>query len=359
MKLLAVGGREPSVSPDSDWVAYLAASGGRNFINSVPANGGSARALYSTTARIESPTWKGNRIYFVEYTGYGWDGRKSVHIRSINANGGGLQTHRSFGNGKIVGLDAVPGNDEMFFYRSDGLFRFYQIGANGSLPSPMLAGTGYTTGWDSISAVDLDADGQDEMFFYRNDGLFRYYNVQPSGHLPSPMLAGSGYTTGWDAITAVDLDGDGQDEMFFYRDDGLFRFYHVTAGGHLPAPLQAGNGYTKGWDAITAVDINGDGRDEMFFYRSDGLFRFYRVGWDGRIGQPIAQGSNYPEDWTSITAIDLDGDGQDEMFFYRASNGTFAYHNVNAKGQIGSPMLSGSGYTTGWDTITSVNLGPG
>jgi hypothetical protein len=71
---------------------------------------------------------------------------------------------------------------------------------------PILAGSGYTTGWSSITAVDLDGDGQDEMFFYRDDGLFRYYNVKPSGSVGSPILAGSGYTKGWSAITAVQLD---------------------------------------------------------------------------------------------------------------------------------------------------------
>jgi hypothetical protein len=51
-------------------------------------------------------------------------------------------------------------------------------------------------------------DANDEMFFYRSDGLFRYYNVKPDGNVGTPILAGSGYTTGWDAITAVNLDGN-------------------------------------------------------------------------------------------------------------------------------------------------------
>ncbi|HJS71783.1 MAG TPA: hypothetical protein VJ858_03570, partial [Acidimicrobiia bacterium] len=75
----------------------------------------------------------------------------------------------------------------------------------GHLGSPILQGSGYTTGWDAITAVDLDGDGQDEMFFYRDDGLFRYYNVRPNGSLPSPTLAGTGYTTGWTTITALDV----------------------------------------------------------------------------------------------------------------------------------------------------------
>ena len=108
-------------------------------------------------------------------------------------------------------LPATAGGvgDEMFFYRSDGLFRFYDVANNGALSKPILAGDGYTTGWSTITGIDLDGDSQDEMFFYRTDGLYRFYDVQPNGALPSPLLAGQGYTTGWDAITAVELDCDG------------------------------------------------------------------------------------------------------------------------------------------------------
>jgi hypothetical protein len=30
------------------------------------------------------------------------------------------------------------------------------VNANGSIGSPILAGSGYTAGWDSITAVDLN-----------------------------------------------------------------------------------------------------------------------------------------------------------------------------------------------------------
>jgi secreted trypsin-like serine protease len=50
-------------------------------------------------------------------------------------------------------------------------------------------------------------DSNDEMFFYRDDGLYRYYNIKPNGSLGSPILAGTEYTTGWSSITAIDLDG--------------------------------------------------------------------------------------------------------------------------------------------------------
>ncbi len=201
-------------------------------------------------------------------------------------------------------------SDEMFFYRgTDGLYRYYQVGSDGRLGAPVLAGDGYSLGWTSIASVDLDGDGQDEMFFYRaSDGLYRYYDVNSDGRLGRPLLSGSDYSRGWSSISAVDLDGDGQDEMFFYRaSDGLFRYYEVGGDGRLGAPVLSGDGYSRGWSSISAVDLDGDGQDEMFFYRaSDGLYRYYEVGADGRLGRPLLSGSDYSKGWTSITAVDLD-----------------------------------------------------
>ena len=85
----------------------------------------------------------------------------------------------------------------------------------------------------------FNGDPADEMF-YRDDGVFRYYNVRPDGNMGSPILAGSGYTTGWDSITAVGLDGDGHDEMFFYRDDGVFRYYNIKPDGNIGSPILGG-----------------------------------------------------------------------------------------------------------------------
>ena len=245
--------------------------------------------------------------------------------------------------------------DEIFFYREDGLFRYYDINPDATLGAPLASGDGYTRGWSTITAINLDGDGQDEMFFYRDDGLFRYYDIRPDGSLPKPMIAGDGYTRGWDSIAAVDLDGDGQDEIFFYREDGLFRYYNINADGSIGSPMSAGDGYTNGWSTITAVDLDGDGHDEMFFYRDDGLYRFYDIRADGSLPKPMSSGSDYPPGWTTITAIDLNGDGHDEMLFYR-DDGAFGYYPVSANGTLSDPILSGTGYTAGWDSIASVNL---
>lgn len=250
--------------------------------------------------------------------------------------------------------------DEIFFYRShDGAFRYYDIRPDAGLGAPIRGGTGYSLGWDSITAVDLDGDGVDEQFFYRStDGAFRYYDIEADGQVGAPMQGGTGYSLGWDSITAVDLNGDDKDEMFFYRSkDGAYRYYTMRPDGSLQTLLQGGTGYSKGWGAITGVDLDGDGRDEMFFYRpTDGAYRYYTVRTNGALSSLLSGGTGYAPGWDSITAIDLNGDARDELFFYRM-NGEFAYHETTSSGELGEAILAGSGYSKGWSSISSINLG--
>jgi SpoIID/LytB domain protein len=248
----------------------------------------------------------------------------------------------------------LPG-EEMLFYDGGGGFSYRDANADGTLGSIINSGAGYTPGWSSIAAVDLDGDGQDEIFFYRSDGLFRYYEIDPNANVGAPVLAGSGYTSGWSSISAVDLDGDGEDEMFFYREDGLFRYYDISPGGAIGSPIKGGSGYTSGWSSITAVDLDGDGQDEMFFYREDGLFRYYDIRPNGTIGSPILGGTGYAAGWDVIRAVDLDGDGQDEMFFYN-EDGSYRYYNVQPGGALGSPIRTGTDYAVGWDVISSIDI---
>lgn len=245
-------------------------------------------------------------------------------------------------------------DDEILFYREDGLFRYYDMAADGTVGSPIQAGDGYTKGWTSIVAVDLDGKGQDELFFYRSDGLFRFYDVKANGNVGKPLLEGSGYSKGWTSIVAVDLDGDGQDEMFFYRaSDGLFRYYNVKPNGSVGTPIAAGN-YHAGWSSIVALDLEGDGQDELLFYRTDGKYDFYNVHANGSVGSPIRSGIDLVG-WDSITAIDLNGDRKHELLFYK-KDGSYLYSNIGSTGQLGSVIQQGTGYTKNWSAITALNL---
>ncbi len=330
---------------------------GTSVTGGVVYRGSHIPSLYGTYFYGDFPSgW----VRSFEFTGsvknhYDWRSQFSTSlVASFGVDGLGEMYVVSLG-GTVWRVEGPPMEDEMLFYRDDGLYRYYDIKPNGDLGSPIQAGPGYTSGWSSITSVDLEGDGRDEMFFYRDDGLFRFYDIRPDATLPAPILAGSGYTTGWDAISAIDLDGDGQDEMFFYREDGLFRYYDIEPDGQLGSPILAGSGYTAGWDAITAVDLDGDGFDEIFFYRDDGLFRYYNIRPDAALGFPIHFGDEYTVGWDAITAVDLGGDGKDEMFFYR-DDGLFRYYLVRENGHLSDPILAGNGYTMGWSSITSVNL---
>ena len=161
-----------------------------------------------------------------------------------------------------------------------------------------------------LAAERVDPAAADEMFFYRDDGLFGYYEMNTDGTLGSTLASGNGYTTDWSTITSVNLDGDDDDEIFFYRDDGLFRFYDIRSDGTLPTAMLEGDGYTTDWTSVAAVDLDGDGQDELFFYRQDGLFRYYNINSDGSLSSPMSQGENYlispqTESSTSVTPIQV------------------------------------------------------
>ncbi|HJQ76218.1 MAG TPA: FG-GAP-like repeat-containing protein [Acidimicrobiia bacterium] len=354
--LIAPGGFDAAVSADEKTVAFLHLSGSSTQLRRTDTDGGGSTLLYSTTNQLENPVFVNDRIFFTEFGGLGYDGRQSIAVRSIHESGGSARTEATYPSG-VVGVTPGKSAEEIFFYRDDGLFRYYDIRPDGSLPSPMVGGSNYTRGWSSITSVNLDGDSDDEMFFYRDDGLFRYYQVRPDGTIPKPSSAGDHYTRDWSAITAVDLDGDGQDEMFFYRFDGLYRYYEVRTDGSIPLPLRAGSDYTNGWTSIVAVDLDGDGQDEMFFYRDDGLYRFYGPNAGASLGPPISEGDDFQTGLAWVAAIDLDGDSQDELLLYR-DDGSYEYRDVSSNGVVGDVIRGGNEYTSGWSIITSLRLGP-
>ena len=244
--------------------------------------------------------------------------------------------------------------DELFFYREDGTYAYYEVRADGSLKTKVTSGTGYSKGWSTITAVDLDGDGTDEMFFYREIGTYAFYDLRADGALSIKLSGGTAYSKGWSTITAVDLDG-GNDELFFYREDGSYAFYKVRADGTLKTKLIGGTGYSKGWSTITAVDLDGDGRDELFFYREDGSYAFYDVRADGTLKTKLIGGTGYSKGWSTITGVDLDGDGTDELFFYR-EDGSYAFYDVRTDGTLRSKLTGGTGYSKGWSSIAGVNV---
>jgi hypothetical protein len=351
--LRIAAGYDSTFSPDGGSLAYVSNVGGLRHLRTKNIGSGSVRTVFSTSGSIESPVWRGGRIYFLHHTGLGYDGRSSVQVRSVTTSGSGLRTESVFSERRI-GFDIFD-NDELQFYRSsDGQFRYYDIGTDTSLGAPIQSGT-YSLGWDAIRAVDLDGDGNDEVLFYRSsDGVFKYYETKPSGALSALVLEGT-YSSGWDSITAVDLNGVGSDEILFYRSsDGVFKYYETRSTGALGPLLQSGT-YSLGWSSLSNLDVDGDGSDELMFYRSsDGVFKYYETKPTGAL-EALMQSGTYSLGWDSLTAVDLTGEGRDEQLFYRSSDGVFKYYETKLNGALG-PLLQTGAYSPGWSTIAAVNL---
>ena len=356
-QLIGPGGYDPTFSANGSRVFYLAVNGTSNEIRSVPTGGGAHNVIYATPQGLENPLSFAGRIMFTQYIGWGWDARTSVRLNRVTESGGSFRTEKQIAGNPVM-LSPRRGNDELLFYRSDGLYQYHDVQADGDLGSTILEGDNYSTSWTSISDLDLDGDGAGEMLFYRaTTGTFKYYEMRSNGTLESLILGGSGYSTGWSSITAIDLDGDRRDEIFFYRKtDGAYRYYDIRPDGTLAQRLSGGGGYSTGWSSITAVDLDGDDRDEMLFYRAtDGTYKYYEMGSNGSLTDLILGGTGYSTGWSAITAVDLDGDGQDEIFFYRTT-GSYRYYNINAAAGLGSPIASGSGYTQGLSVVSAVDL---
>lgn len=351
--LRIVNGYDASFSPDSDSLVYVINVNGLRRLRTYDIGTGTIATLATTGGSFESPVWRGGRIYFVHHTGSGYDGRAGVEVRSVGIDGTGLRTEASIPD-TGVGYDVFDNDEALFYEASNGDFAYYDLSADASLGAPTASGA-YSTGWDSITAVDLDGNGHDEIFFYRPvDGVFKYYQTKADGSLGTALVSGT-YSTGWDSITAVDLNGDGDDEIFFYRSaDGVFKYYETKVDGSLGTLLKSGS-YSLGWDSISAVDLNADGHDELLFYRStDGIFKYYATKPDGSLGTLLQSGA-YSLGWDVITAIDLTGDGWDEILFYRSLDGTFKYYATQPTGSLGVLIDTGF-YSTGLDAISAVQL---
>jgi hypothetical protein len=254
---LAAPGYDATVAPDGLSVAFLVDVGSSTELRIISINGGPGTTIYSTPRDLEAPHWKGDRIFFFEYEGTGYDGRSNVLFRSVAENGGSLRTDRHLSSSQI-GLDLRAGNDEVLFYKDNGIYSLHNVSTHADIGSPIQSGSGFSTGWSVIASIDLNGDGSDEILFYRAaDGTFKYYDMHQDGRLGSLIRSGTGYETGWSSITSIDLDGDGQDEILFYREDGAFRYYNIGPTASLGSPIQSGSGYTQGWTSLTAVDVDG------------------------------------------------------------------------------------------------------
>jgi len=158
---------------------------------------------------------------------------------------------------------------------------------------------------------------------------------------------------GWDHLSSIKVTKrrPGSNSVAEIRVTG-------TDGGNAVVSTQTGSwarlnlGLKSEYFSVNFQVVPGD---ELLLYKSNGSFRYEDLNPDGTLGAPILTGSGYTKNWKSITSIDLDGDSQDEIMFYR-EDGLFRYYEIGANGHVGAPILAGDGYTKGWDSITAVDL---
>jgi hypothetical protein len=106
------------------------------------------------------------------------------------------------------------------------------------------------TSSNGSSALLAASTGEQGLLFFGEDS-YDAYAVTSDGHLDEVIATSSG-ASGWDVISAIDVDGDGQDELLFYNDNGTFAYRDINAEGQLGEVIQSGT-YTAGWSAITAI----------------------------------------------------------------------------------------------------------
>ena len=187
--LRGANGQDPTYSPDGSRIAYVVRSGSTFSLRTVPAAGGSALTLYSTARSIEAPDWEGDRIYFVEHDGFGYDSRSDVEIKSIASSGGSPILERQF-SGTVAELDVYLGE--------------------------ILPAFGFAAG-------DFDGDGRDDIVTrgFCGDPPEECWRVQISNG------AGFGTVQDWGdggyfssetvafGIFSGDFDGDGMDDLAY------------------------------------------------------------------------------------------------------------------------------------------------
>ena len=85
-----------------------------------------------------------------------------------------------------------------------GVTSFGGLAGCGSMDEPVGQPVGPHVEW--VNGVVAPVGAGDEMFFYRStDGAYRYYTMRPDGTLSTLLQGGTGYSLGWNSITAVNL----------------------------------------------------------------------------------------------------------------------------------------------------------
>jgi len=333
-KLIAVGGFDAASSPNEGRVAYLAVNGASMEIRNVPATGGSSTTLYATTRQMERLQWVGDRIYFVEYTGLGYDGRSGVTLRSIHQSGAGLRTERSF-SGRVVGVTpglTQPPSHAVGDVNGDGMD---DISVTGPSDRTVLLSDGNDfndeawdsldprTGWRTHRVGDFDDDGQDDVASYLGGDGTWHVAIAGAGSYSTSVWADFSTASGWSSQLVGDFNGDGRDDIAnFHPSNGSWWVSRSTGSGFVTG-LWADFSTASGWSSQLVGDFNGDGRDDIAnYFPGNGTWWVSRSTGSGFSTSLWADFST-ASGWSSQLVGDFNGDGRDDIANFHPSNGSW------------------------------------
>ncbi|MEX1094237.1 MAG: FG-GAP-like repeat-containing protein, partial [Acidimicrobiia bacterium] len=302
--LRGANGMDPTFSPTGSHIAYVVRSGSTSSLRVIPTVSGSVDTLYTTTRSIEAPVWEGERIYFVEHAGVGYDSRTQVSFKSISASGGSATTEKSMGTVVAAELDVsqtfllpsygFAAGDFNGDGRDDIVSRgFCGTPAVGCWRVQLSTGSGYTAPQDwgdgayvssettifGIIAADFNGDGRDDIVYRGFCGSqVKCWRVQPS--TGSSFLYGQNWGNGAYfssvsddfGVVAGDFDADGRDDIAYRGFCGsqvaCWRVQLSTGSGFLYG-INWGNGAYLSPESddfgVVADDFDGDGRDDIVY----------------------------------------------------------------------------------------------
>ncbi len=272
--LRASGGRDAAFSPDGQRIVYLAG----NTIRSVSASGGSATTLYSTTRALESPAWIGDRIYFVEHAGAGYDGRLSVSHRSISSSGGGLVVERNFGQQVAeLSIRKLTAARVAGRFTNDDQFDLANYDpASGDWLVSRSTGSGFSnnvwgtlspaTGWSDHLVGDFNNDGRDDIGNYRPASGNWAVSRSTGGGFSSTVWTTFSTKSGWTSQVVGDFNNSGGDDIANYHPSTGKWVVSRSTGSSFTNDVWTTFSTKSGWTSQLVGDFNNSGGDDIANY---------------------------------------------------------------------------------------------
>ena len=241
--LRAAGGHDATFSPDSGSIAYVSSIGLTHQLRSVTLGGAAPSTLYSTVGTVESPVWSGSRIYFIEYSGLGYDGRTNVALRSTLESGSDLRTEQSFG-GVVVGLSIatrepathsvgnVDGDANSDLIVTGPLNQSVLRSNGGGFVEEVWGDLSPRQGWKTHLEGDFTGNGlSDIASYFLSDGTW-HLAVSTGNEFSTSLWADFTTASGWSSQVVGDFDGDGRDDIAnFHPSNGSWWVSRSTGSG--------------------------------------------------------------------------------------------------------------------------------